>query len=85
MDSNVLNNTGSASTTVLDSTQTFTVSGRIADANNVGIGGAFVSYSGSEQGTAITDANGDYSLTVTSGGIYTLTPSKFGFIFSPQS
>jgi uncharacterized repeat protein (TIGR01451 family) len=85
MDSNILNNTGSVSTTVLDSTQTFTVSGRIADVNNIGLGGTFISYAGSGQGITQTDASGNYSFSVTSGGIYTLNPSKFGFNFSPQS
>jgi Thrombospondin type 3 repeat len=85
LDPNVLNNKSSVSVTVLDSAQTFTVSGRVTDVNNLGISGAFVTYSGSGQGMGIADANGNYSFSVTSGGIYTLTPVKSGFNFSPQS
>lgn len=84
-DPNILNNTGSASTTIIDPSQTFTISGRIADTGNVGIGGVFVAYSGATQGTAIADANGNYSFSATSGGTYTLIPYKFAFGFSPQS
>lgn len=84
-DPNVLNNTGSTSTTILEPSQTFTISGRVADSSSVGIGGAFVVYSGAGQGTAVTDAIGNYSFTAISGGIYNLTPVRFGFSFSPQS
>jgi hypothetical protein len=81
----VLNNNGSVSVTVLNSAQTFTVSGRVADTGNVGISGAFIIYSGSAQGTAVTNASGNYSFSVPAGGIYTLTPIKSGFNFAPQS
>jgi uncharacterized repeat protein (TIGR01451 family) len=84
-DANLFNNTGSTTTTVLDSSQTFTISGKVADINDNGIGGAFVNYSGSGQGSVQTDSNGNYSFTATSGGVYTLKPVKFGFGFSPES
>jgi uncharacterized repeat protein (TIGR01451 family) len=84
-DPNVLNNVGSASTTIVDPSQTFTISGRVADDSNAAIAGALVSYSGGSQGTATTDANGNYSFSAISGGIYEVKPIKFGFEFSPQS
>jgi hypothetical protein len=84
-DPNILNNRNSASTTVIDPSQTYTISGRVADASNIGIGNVFVIYSGASQGAAITDSNGDYSFSAISGGTYTLTPYKSGLGFSPQS
>ncbi len=84
-DPNFLNNTSSASTTIVDPSQTFTISGNVSDISSAGIAGAFVAYSGASQGTSITDANGDHSFNAISGGIYEVRVIKFGFSFSPES
>jgi len=41
--------------------------------------------SGASSATTSSDANGNYAFTVTSNGAYTVTPSKAGYTFSPQS
>jgi uncharacterized repeat protein (TIGR01451 family) len=62
-----------------------TISGHIANANNVSIANATVTLSGSQSATSSTDANGNYSFTVPFGGTYTITVSKTGFTFTPPS
>jgi CSLREA domain-containing protein len=60
---------------------TYSISGNVADINNTPISGVTVS-AGIEH-TTTSDMNGDYLLTDLLEGIYTLTPSKPGYTFSP--
>ncbi|MFL6334258.1 MAG: carboxypeptidase regulatory-like domain-containing protein [Pyrinomonadaceae bacterium] len=60
------------------------VSGRVT-AGGAALAGVTVTLSGSKAGTATTDAQGNYSFTVTSEGSYTVTPSKAHYKFSPSS
>ncbi|HEY9282083.1 MAG TPA: proprotein convertase P-domain-containing protein, partial [Pyrinomonadaceae bacterium] len=63
---------------------TTTISGRVADGGGNGVDAVSVSLTGTEQQATTTDANGDYSFTLsTCGGIYTVTPSKAGHTFAP--
>ncbi|MBP1468267.1 carboxypeptidase regulatory-like domain-containing protein, partial [Candidatus Chloroploca sp. M-50] len=61
---------------------TFTISGRVTDANGNGLGSVTIS-----DGTrmANTTSNGDYTISGVPVGSYTLTPSKSDFSFSPTS
>ncbi|PDV98008.1 clostripain-related cysteine peptidase [Candidatus Chloroploca asiatica] len=61
--------------------QTFSVTGRVTVE---GVGLASVSISDGTR-TAATDANGYYTLSSVPAGIYTLTPSRSGYSFSPTS
>lgn len=83
LDPNVLNNTSSASTTIINSAQTFTISGTVNDGLGAPVSGVSVGYNGTQQGSAVTDGSGNYLITVVAGGIYDLTPSKTGFVFTP--
>jgi hypothetical protein len=59
--------------------QTFSISGRVTDGFNNGIGGATVTLSGTQAGTTTTDVSGNYSFDgLPAGGNYNLTPSKAG-------
>jgi photosystem II stability/assembly factor-like uncharacterized protein len=63
------------------------LSGRVKDIKGVGIGGVTLTVSGAASGFTIsdqTDANGIYAFDNSTGGD-TLTPSKTGYVFDPQS
>jgi protocatechuate 3,4-dioxygenase beta subunit len=80
-----INNLGANQTR--DFTATFvkyTVSGQITS-GAAGLSGVTVALSGSETGTATTDANGAYSFTLSAKGSYTFTPSNKHYTFTPQS
>lgn len=62
------------------STNIYSISGRVIDKNGTGIEGVTVSTSGA---SALTNSNGDYTITGLANGDYTLTPSKEGYTFSP--
>jgi uncharacterized repeat protein (TIGR01451 family) len=63
-----------------------TISGRVTDAANNGLGGVTLTLSGSQTGTTTTDASGNYSFAnLAAGGSYTITPSRAGFAFTPPS
>lgn len=64
---------------------TRTISGRITDGQQNGISGVTVSLSGSREQSIDTDAAGFYSLSVPFDGSYTVTASKSGLIFSPET
>jgi uncharacterized repeat protein (TIGR01451 family) len=65
---------------------TFSISGRATDGSNNGINSVTVTLSGSQAGSTTTDTNGNYSFAgLTSGGSYTVTPSKSGLGFTPPS
>jgi len=62
---------------------TYTVSGKITNAEANPISDVSLSLGGSS--VAMTDASGNYSITGLSSGVYTVTPSKLGYTFSPAS
>jgi hypothetical protein len=62
----------------------YTISGRITASGN-GLAGVTVTLSGTQSGTATTDAAGNYSFNVTALGDYTVAPSLAGYTFSPAS
>ena len=62
-----------------------TVAGRVETADGLGIAGAVVSLSGTQNRKTITDANGFYRFeNVETNGFYTVTPSNINFTFSPS-
>lgn len=85
LDPNILNNPGSASTTIINSAVTFTVSGRVTDTGGIPVSGVNIGFEDSKEGELVTDINGNYLRDVASGGIYNIVPSKYGFAFSPTS
>ncbi len=58
------------------------ISGRITDGGSTGLSGATLTFSNGG-GTAVTDANGYYTNTLTYGWSGTVTPSRNGYTFSP--
>ena len=62
--------------------EVYEVSGRITDADNIGIGGVTVSAGASQ---ATTDATGNYHVTGIEAGTVNLTPAKPGYTFCPRS
>ena len=62
----------------------FTISGNVkADGSN--LQGASVSLTGTQSQTTLTDANGNYSFTVSPGGNYTVSVYKSGYSFNPAT
>lgn len=63
----------------------YTISGRVSDSSNAGIGGITMMLSGSQSATTTTAADGSYSFTVPGDGNYTITPSSPNYDFTPAS
>jgi hypothetical protein len=68
----------------------YAISGRVADSQGAGLGGATLTLSGTQTGTTETDANGNYSFpNCAAGGNYIITPSKSSYTltytFTPAS
>ena len=61
----------------------YAVAGRVVDGGGSGLTGVVV-WAGAGW-SATTDGNGSYTLPVLPAGMYTLTPSKSGYTFSPPS
>jgi hypothetical protein len=62
----------------------YTISGRAADNNGVGINAATITLSGAQTGVAQTDANGNYSfVNLDQGANFWLAASKTGYSFYP--
>ncbi|MGI8655302.1 MAG: S8 family serine peptidase [Pyrinomonadaceae bacterium] len=63
--------------------RSYTISGRITDVNSNIVQGIYVAVTvnGAAAGVIPVDANGNYTLSGTSGSTYTLTPSKAGYVF----
>ena len=61
----------------------YTISGRVADANNDPIAGVTVSAGAGY--TAVTDSNGNYTLSDLQVGTYSLTPTISGYTFQPAT
>ncbi|MFL6211488.1 MAG: carboxypeptidase regulatory-like domain-containing protein [Pyrinomonadaceae bacterium] len=65
---------------------TYTVSGRVRDAQGHGVAGVLIHLSGGLTGDTTTDTNGNYAFAgVSHGGNYVIILSKSGFAFSPAS
>jgi hypothetical protein len=65
---------------------TYTISGQIRDASNNPVSGVLVTLSGGMSTSATTNSSGDYTLSnLTAGLNYTVTPSKAGYSFTPQT
>jgi hypothetical protein len=52
---------------------------------NAGTQGATISWSGTASGSTTADGSGNYTIPALADGIYTISPSKSGFVFSPGS
>jgi hypothetical protein len=76
------NVTATSFTQTANAAATYTVSGTVSGpvAQNVLI--TLTSSSGATTGTAVTDANGNYSFNVVAG-TYTVAPSLTGYTFTP--
>jgi len=59
--------------------------GDVTISGNAGIAGATLTYENGGTQTAIADINGDYSIDIPFGWSGTVTPSKSGYTFSPDS
>jgi uncharacterized repeat protein (TIGR01451 family) len=64
----------------------FSISGRVADVNGNGLGNVALTLAGAGAQTITTEPNGNYSfLQVAANGNYILTPTTFGFNFTPPT
>ena len=75
---------------VADDVRTFSVSGRVADAQGAGLAGVAVEavaqgLGGIPPRIVFTDAAGNYSVSGLIGGMYRITPSKPGVEFNPPT
>lgn len=61
----------------------YSISGRVARSNGVGVAGVSILLSGSQSGQTTTNSNGDYSINAAGGGNYTITPTLANFTFNP--
>jgi hypothetical protein len=61
---------------------TFTISGTIT-LNSTGLAGVTVSLQGTSSASVTTAADGTYSFTGLQNGLYTVTPSLAGYMFTP--
>lgn len=59
------------------------ISGFTKDGNNNTISNVTMTLTGSDNYTTTTDSDGSFSFSVSTGGTYTITPSKTGYTFSP--
>src|SRR5262249_43010617 len=65
--------------------QNFTATGIYAISGNAGLAGVTLSYVDGTPKTVMTDASGNYSISVLGGWSGTVTPSKLGYVFTPAS
>jgi hypothetical protein len=63
-------------------TTTYTLAGNITGSGAVG---ATITLSGAANATTVSDANGNFSFGGLADGVYTVTPSEAGLLFSPAS
>jgi len=74
----------SGSNQVVNFTTSASILGQVTT-NGTGLSGVTMTLSGSSTGTTTTDNNGNYSFTGLSNGSYTVTPSLYGYAFTPAS
>ncbi|MFL6231186.1 MAG: FG-GAP-like repeat-containing protein [Pyrinomonadaceae bacterium] len=71
---------------LLNQTGAFSIGGSVLDGGGAAVPDVTVTLTGSASGVATTAADGSYAFgSLLGGGSYTLTPSKFNFLFAPQS
>ena len=75
--------TNANATSVNFSTQAVTISGTVSPTTNGA--GTTLTMAGPMAGTATADGSGIYSFTGLADGVYTVTPAKTGFTFTPTS
>lgn len=63
----------------------YTISGKIAGSNGVGLASVYVAISGAGSGVFVTDSQGNYSIPSVRQGNYSITPSLSGYTFAPVS
>jgi RHS repeat-associated protein len=64
----------------------YNISGTVRDQQSQPVSGVTITLTGGQSGQMTTGGSGQYSFTnLPTGGNYTLTPSKSGFVFSPSS
>lgn len=64
----------------------YRISGSVTSAGGVGLPGVTVTAAtSSTSGWATTDSSGAYKISVSSVGIYTVTPTESGYTFNPQN
>jgi hypothetical protein len=79
-------NTASATTTVNGNALFFTISGTVRNSGNAGVPNVQMTLSGTQSGTVMTNAQGQYAFTdLALGGAFTITPSQTGQTFTPLS
>jgi photosystem II stability/assembly factor-like uncharacterized protein len=64
-------------------TTLYTFSGQAIDGTGAPLSNVFLDLTGSLQGHALTDANGNFSFDLFAGGSYSVTASKTGYVFNP--
>jgi hypothetical protein len=73
------NSTVGSAAYIISLVPTYSISG------NVGVASATIYYTGVSSGSTMADSSGNYSITGLANGLYTITPSKAGYTFSPVS
>jgi inhibitor of cysteine peptidase len=76
------NLTGQNFTSTAITTPTYSISGTVGGAVQLGV---TITLTGSGSNSTTTDASGNYSFSGAANGSYTITPSKTGYTFSPLS
>jgi len=67
-------------------TQTFAITGRLTDEQNMPVAGATITLSGSQSVATTTDAAGNYIFTnLPTSGEYSITPAKTNYVFDPAN
>ena len=74
----------SSATVTVVAAPVFNISGTIS-AGGAGLSGVTVTLTGSGSTSTTTDTNGTYSFAGARNGVYTITPGKTGYSFSPAS
>ena len=64
---------------------TYSISGKVLKANGASFAGVTATLSGVMTKTATTNIFGNYSFVGLPNGVYTVTPDKAGFTFTPES
>ena len=83
-DPNISNNDDGVSLDVTDNSVTYSVSGIVKNANNIGLSEVVVNLTGSQSASTLTNSNGVYSFAnLPAGGYYSITPAKYWYAFDP--